>query len=215
MACWYEPSGRFPSKLHIKRWLTSKYIQKTTTMDRVHELMESTFNFAQTSTDLGKLYDRKYNASSKIGAIVFDNLRVDFASLEDQLLHANSTNEKLICVLNAFQNAIITLKDFMGAAYSETDPNTHELKDAIESLFRRLKNTLYVIDVMKVELNDNTLAISKYTRQLENDMTERVQSYLHQSSLTTMVFVVRNYALHLEVLYCAESLMAYLQKICQ
>ena len=182
-------------------------------MDMVHELDLNAANFAKRAHHLQEVLDEKYSAGSKVEAIIFDNLRPDEIALQKAMSKAESSKERLCCVLHSYQNNILTLRDFLEAALHETQKAEKEVMKVMDELVGNLMYTLHWISEMRIKLNDSTMPSSLYSGDLEEKMTVDVEEYLNQSSATEIVYAVRNYAVATEVMVCADQLISYIGKL--
>ena len=180
-------------------------------MDLIAKLVHEATDVWTTSYELNQLYDAHFKAGQSVGAIVFDNLRINEDELSAQLARAWSPNKKLCCIVNAFQNEIITLKDFIASALENT--KQHDIAMKMEVLLALLNSMLGLIARMRLKLNDTQMPVSMYTHALENDMTSLVMTYLHKKTASDLVYAVRNYAIVFEVIVCAELLKNYIKKL--
>lgn len=182
-------------------------------MEMVDELANLAASFAESAMKLNSVYEKRYNAGHYVGAIIFDNLRVDEEKLTRKMAQAKSTNERIRNILDSFQNEIITLSDFLSSALYETKDAETELISGLQMVIARLNSSLQFIARMRNKLNDSEMPVSMYSEQLEKIMTDRVQAYLHESSPNELVYAVRNYAIVTEVFICAEFLVDFLRKL--
>ena len=180
-------------------------------MDLIDKLTQEATSVFTTACELNQLYDAHFKTSQSIGAIVFDNLRVNEDELRGQLERAPSPNKKLCCILNAFQNEIITLKDFIASALHTTIKRDIAVK--MENLLALLSSMLGLIARMRLKLNDTQIPVSMYTHTLEKDMTSLVMTYLHKTTESEFVCAVRNYAIVFEVIVCAKLLTSYIKRL--
>ena len=182
-------------------------------MDMVHELGLKAANFAKLAYNLQEVLDEKYSARSRVEAIIFDNLRPDEAALEEAMSKAESSKEKLCCVLHSYQNNILTLRDFLEAALHENEQAEEEVMIVMGELVGTLVHTLDWISEMRQKLDDTGMPSSLYSGDLEKEMTVAVEEYLKQSSATDIVYAVRNYAVAEEVMVCADDLILHIKEI--
>eukprot|EP00795_Rhopilema_esculentum_P004811 gene4811-21124_t len=150
-------------------------------MDQLQELRERAIAFANSAYNLMKEYDKTYQAASHVGAIVFDNLRPVYRNIDRQLLRASTRNKKLVCIIDNFQDQILTLKDFMCKIYDESQGlQQDDLKRSIGHVIGNLSSSLNIVALIRHKLGDQRLPVSWYDKegQLETVMTERVADYL-------------------------------------
>ena len=132
-------------------------------MDMVHELGLIAANFAKRAYHLQEVLDEKYSAGSKVEAIIFDNLRPDEIALQEAMSKAESSKERLCCVLHSYQNNILTLRDILEAALNETQKAEEEVMKVMDEQVGSLMYTLHWISDMRIKLNDSTMPSSLYS----------------------------------------------------
>ena len=182
-------------------------------MDMVHELGLKAANFSKRAGNLQAVLDKKYNAGCKVKAIIFDNLRPDEVALKEAMSKAESSKEKLCCVLHSYQNNILTLGNFLEAALRGNKQAEEEVMKVMGKLVGTLVHTLDWISKMRQKLNDTRMPSSLYSGDLEKEMTVAVEKHLKQSSATDIVYAVRNYAVAEEVMVCADDLILHIKEI--
>ena len=185
-------------------------------MEQLQELRETAIAFANSAYNLMKEYDKIYEAATHVGAIVFDNLRPVYKNIDRQLLRASTRNKKLVCIIDNFQDQILTLKDFMCRIYDESQGlKQDDLKRSIGHVIGNLSSSLNIVALIRHKLGDQRLPVSWYDKEgrLETVMTERVADYLPAGTSRELVYAVRNYAISHEVILCAEMMFQYLQRL--
>ena len=183
-------------------------------MEFLHDLNQACTSTAGTATSLNEQYDVKYNASELAGTVVLTNLREYEDEVQKTYSSARSTNERLRCIADGFQNGILTLRDYMTAAMDETDRAETRILRAMETLIGNLSFTLKIIAQIRTKLNDTTLPVSRYSRENEDIITSRIALYVtHTTVPNDLVYAVRNYAIVVEILICAELLVGYIQRL--
>lgn len=178
-------------------------------MDMLDALVQDITTMAQTSSQLMQRYDQRFNVEEVIGAIIFDNLRVDEDILKRDLLNAHSINEKLCYILNTFQKPMLTLSALMTSALRDTDEREMEIVKFLRHLLSNMAYVLKGIAEMKIKLNDADTPGRITVQALLDDLTRAVKNYLPQSSATDLVYAVRNYAITIEVYFWAESFVRF------
>ena len=184
-------------------------------MDMLDGLLTGLGTLVKTADDLNNVYDKRFKAGQFVGAIVFDQLRVNDAELRRKISTARSTNQRLCYILDSFQNVIFTLKIFMESASRETKRTETEILKVLGDVIGYLNYILHFISKMRSKLNDFTVPVPLFPDQagVESQMTESVKIYLHESSITKLVYAVRNYAIVTEILICADSMATYLHQL--
>ena len=184
----------------------------TKTMEQLQALKERVGEFAKSACSLMNKYDERYQVANHVGAIVFDNLRPVYKNIDRQLLRASTRNEKLVCILDNYQDEILTLKDFMSKIYDEShDTQQDNLKRSIGDVIGNLSSSLYIIAFIKHNLGDQRHPVSRYKQRRETLMTERVAAYLPAGTSRELVYAVRNYVISREVILCAETMFRYFE----
>lgn len=139
-------------------------------------------------------------------AVVFDNLRMDGASLRAMLVSKETEECKLLKLVTKIGNATKTFVDFATAIVEETTQDDHVICEKIETLIAILTNMHRLCVMVKYELGDKELTTSKFSPELFLQMTRAVRLYLHGQT-EDFVITIRNYVMVQEIGILARSII--------
>ena len=182
-------------------------------MELIHELVESVPGMAQCSYELTECYVKRYNLEQLAGAVVFTNLRTKEDVLKRKLSNARSTRERLCCIINAFQDSMLTLRALMISALDETETTEAAILKSIGDLLGYMAKVLRVIAQVKAKLNDTEIPESKGIQAIQDELTRYVMDHLHESSANELVYAVKNYAITAEVYTWSDDFVRHLNSL--
>jgi len=134
-------------------------------------------------------------------AVTFDNIRMPVAELQQSLAKAESAQQKLITIVKAYDDSIVTLFDFVKKVAEKINSRWRMIHQHLNTLLAMMNHIHELCVAIKYQFGADTSSHSMYSPALFGKMTNAVEHYVQGKGDPK---AIRNYAIIDEIVILAD-----------